>query len=232
MKGISAIIAAGGIGKRMGADVPKQCLCIKDKPIIAYSVEKLNKIDDIKEIIVVCPKDFKTQIQEILSDKNLSKKIKNIVDGGTRRQDSVKNGIEQVSDDIDYVLIHDAVRPFIKEEILNKLIKQAYECGSAILGVRVKSTIKKCNGHGIVMHTVDRTDLWEVQTPQVFRKDLLLACYKKDIFSHRVFTDEAMMIEELGNSKVVIVEGEYSNIKITTKEDLVLAEAMVGTAPF
>ncbi len=227
MKKVSAIVTAGGQGKRMQADIPKQYLKIReDTPIIKLTVENLNSMDLVDEIIVVCTYgdiDFVKLILE-KGNGNSFNKVTHIVEGGERRQDSVKKGVEKVKFDNDYVLIHDAVRPFFKHNCVEDLIKNAFEFKCAILGVKVKSTFKMSDTSGFVKETLDRNYIWEIQTPQVFKKDVLEQCYTKDInFDKYFYTDESMLVERYGY-KVKLVEGNYDNIKITTPEDLWLGE--------
>jgi 2-C-methyl-D-erythritol 4-phosphate cytidylyltransferase len=158
-------------------------------------------------------------------------KIREVVLGGRERRDSVINGLGVIDNRTELVLIHDAARPFIDREILSSVIKEAKISQAAIVGVPVKATIKKvvsCQlsvvSRLVVEKTLDRKDLWEIQTPQVFNKDLILKAYKR--FKKFPATDDAMLVERLG-VKVSVVLGSYNNIKITTPEDLILAEAIV-----
>lgn len=226
---LSAIVAAAGQGIRLNSDIPKPLLKIGAKPAIIYSLESLCKYSLVKDIIIVANlsniKGIKQQIK-----RYKIKKIKDIVLGGKRRQDSVRNGLSAADSRADFVLIHDAARPFIGIEVLPVLIKQAKKYGAAIVGVPVKATIKEVRslrsmGHGslIVKRTIDRENLWEVQTPQVFKKDLLLEAY--DRFGDSDVTDDAMLLEKMG-VKVGMVFGSYDNIKITTPEDLIIAQAI------
>jgi 2-C-methyl-D-erythritol 4-phosphate cytidylyltransferase len=152
------------------------------------------------------------------------KKIKRLVLGGPRRQDSVYNGLKAIDKDCSWVLIHDSARPFVECGAITEVIKQAKKHNAAILGVKSKATIKLSDSFNMVRRTLDRDKLWEIQTPQVFRKKLLLKAYSK--YAKENFTDDAGLIEELG-LKVKIVEGSYGNIKITTGDDLLLAQLII-----
>jgi 2-C-methyl-D-erythritol 4-phosphate cytidylyltransferase len=152
------------------------------------------------------------------------KKIKAFVIGGIRRQDSVYNGLKAVSKRSDWVLIHDSARPFIESKSINKVILAAKKSGAAILAVKPKATIKLSHKRNIVSKTLDRDKLWEVQTPQVFKKSLILKAYRK--YSKSNVTDDASLVEKLGK-RVVVVEGDYRNIKITTAEDLLVAGLII-----
>jgi len=226
---VAAIVLAAGKGYRLQSKIPKPLVEINSKPIIVYSLNILSRHPKIKEIILVAnPKNLKDTISKIRQYR--IKKIKHVVLGGRMRQDSVINGLRAISPKTDLVLIHDGVRPFINKEMVSEVIREAEISGAAIAGVPVKATIKMVTYRKShianrieVKKTLNREDLWEIQTPQVFRKDLILKAYKK--FGNLSVTDDSMLMEKLG-AKVSIVLGSYNNIKITTPEDLILAEAI------
>ncbi len=216
---LSAIIVAAGQGRRLNAAVPKPLVKIGNLPAIVYSLGPLNRHPDIAEIIVVVSAGNQQAITKALK-KYSFKKIKALVLGGERRQDSVNNGLKVVSAKSDWVLIHDSARPFIDRESITKVISAAKKTGAAILGVPVKATIKRVKAGLLVDQTVDRSNLWEIQTPQVFKKELILQAYKK--YSKRDVTDDASLVEKLGKN-VQVVPGSDENIKITTNGDLLFA---------
>lgn len=219
---LAAIVLAAGKGLRLESKIPKPLARINSKPVIIYSLETLSRHPLVKYIIlVVNSKNSKSIIKEV--KKLRIKKIEKIIQGGRRRQDSVLNGLKALDNDTHLVLIHDAARPFIDKDTLSGVIKTAKESGAAIVGVPVKSTIKRISDKFIVKETIERKGLWEIQTPQVFKKDLILRAYKK--FGKTDVTDDAMLVERLGE-KVSVVLGSYNNIKITTPEDLKLAKAI------
>lgn len=223
MKFVTAIVVAAGDGLRLKSKIPKPLVGINNKPAIIYSLGVLAKEPAVKEIIVAANLANIKDIQKVVKKYKIAK-VKKIILGGALRQDSVFNGLRLASGDI--VLIHDAARPFIDRKIVSSAIIQARESGAAIVGVPVKATIKLVvsrSGRPVASQTLDRNKLWEIQTPQVFKKDLLLAAYKK--FGKTKVTDDSSLVEKLGK-KVKIVLGEYRNIKITTPEDLILAEAI------
>ncbi len=220
---LSAIVLAAGAGKRFGSNIIKPLVKIGRVPVIIYSLKALNKHPDVHEIILVLSKKNQGQITKILKKYHF-KKLKIFVLGGKRRQDSVSNGLKRVSENNRWVLIHDSARPLIDFESISKVIACAKITGAAILGVLVKATIKSAKNKFIVDKTLDRSNLWEIQTPQVFKKDLIVKAYKK--YSKNSVTDDASLIEKLGKP-VSIVCGSYKNIKITTKEDLLIASAIV-----
>lgn len=220
---LSAIILAAGVGRRLNTPVSKPLVKIASKPLIIYSLELFNKHPDIDEIIVVTSAQNKAAITKTIR-KYSSKKIKALCLGGRRRQDSVYEGIKAASPDSKWVLIHDCARPLVSSKLITAVIAAAKKTQAAILGVPVKATIKSIKNGGMVDRTLDRNNLWEVQTPQVFKKDLILKAYNRHIKED--FTDDASLVEKLG-AGVKIVQGSYDNIKITTRIDLLFAELIV-----
>ena len=223
---ISAIILAGGKGKRMGASVSKQFIERKGKPIIYYTIKKFEENKNIDNIVVVLPPDEVSYFKEEIL-KKYSLKIDKIVLGGTERQDSVYNGLKSIADtETDIVLIHDGARPFISNRIINDGIKYANEYGAAAPGVMPKDTIKVKNENNFSINTPDRSSLVAIQTPQVFKYKEILKCHEKVKVNKEVVTDDTMVAEKYGY-KVYLYEGEYTNIKVTTPEDLILGEMLI-----
>ena len=221
----TAVIVAAGKGRRMGTEVSKQFLPLCGKEILAHSVEKFEKADNIREIVLVTGEDSLQDVREMAQEYGW-KKIVSVVTGGKERQDSVWNGLQAVSADTDIVLIHDGVRPFVTEDILNQSIETAVEMGGCVAGVPAKDTIKVCNGENISVATPDRSTLWQIQTPQTFQKDLIMQAYQKAKVEGFVGTDDASLAEYSG-CPVKVIMGSYRNIKITTKEDLIIGEAFL-----
>ena len=221
----TAVIVAAGKGRRMGTEISKQFLPLCGKEILAHSVEKFEKAEKIRDIVLVTGEDSLQDVREMAQEYGW-KKIVAVVAGGKERQDSVWNGLQAVSDDTDIVLIHDGVRPFVTEDILNHSIETAVEMGGCVAGVPAKDTIKVCNGENIVVATPDRSTLWQIQTPQTFRKDLILQAYQKAKAEGFAGTDDASLAEYSG-CPVKVIMGSYRNIKITTKEDLLIGEAFL-----
>ena len=219
----TAVIVAAGKGRRMGTEVSKQFLPLCGKEILAHSVEKFEKAEKIRDIVLVTGEDSLQDVREMAQEYGW-KKIVAVVAGGKERQDSVWNGLQAVSDDTDIVLIHDGVRPFVTEDILNHSIETAVEMGGCVAGVPAKDTIKVCNGENVAVATPDRSTLWQIQTPQTFRKDLIMQAYQKAKAEGFVGTDDASLAEYSG-CPVKVIMGSYRNIKITTKEDLLIGEA-------
>ena len=219
-----AIILAGGKGKRMGAPVSKQFIEIDDKPVIYYTIKKFEEVEEIDEIILVLPKDeidyFKFNIQN-----RFNFNISRIIEGGAERQDSVYNALRSV-EDADIVLIHDGARAFVTNEIIKNGIRYAKEYGAAAPGVMPKDTIKVKDKDSFSKNTPIRERLVAVQTPQCFKYSLIKECHENVKREKKIVTDDTMVVEQYGHN-VYLYEGDYKNIKITTKEDLILAKAFV-----
>lgn len=218
----TAIIPAGGRGIRMENAINKQFITIKNKPIIVHSLEKFCDCFLIDEIIAVVPEEWINFVnQEIIKKYQLSK-VKKVVAGGSTRQESVFNGLLLIDKNTDLVLIHDAVRPLISADSIDAVIHAGLTNGAAILAVPALDTIKEVES-GVVKSTLDRNLLWQVQTPQVFSREIILEAHQKAIQENIIATDDAALVENLG-FPVHIVPGSYENIKITTPDDLALAE--------
>ena len=223
---VCAVIAAGGQGKRMNSNVSKQFLTIKGHPILYYTLNKFEKMKILNEIIlVVPPADVKYTKEQII--KKYGFKKTRIVEGGKERQDSVYNGLKALPKDVDIVVIHDGVRPFIPVKIIENSIEAAAECDAVGVAVPVKDTIKVVDDKSIVKTTPDRKALWAIQTPQTFKYDVIMKAYEKAMEDGFYGTDDTVLVERMG-LPVKIIEGSYENIKITTPEDIIFAEAFVS----
>ncbi|WP_368489113.1 2-C-methyl-D-erythritol 4-phosphate cytidylyltransferase [Clostridium sp. BJN0013] len=222
MKSNYAIIVAAGKGKRMKMPINKQFIYIQGRPILYYSISVFSKNPLIDGIVLVCAEDeIEYCKQEIVKKYNLDKVIK-IVIGGKERQDSVFNGLK-VLENCDVVLIHDGVRPFVTDRIIEDGIKYSNMYGACACGIMPKDTIKIKNKEGFTYKTLKRKELFMAQTPQCFKYDLIYDCHKKLINNRIQVTDDTTAVEYFGN-KVYLYEGSYDNIKITTPEDLFIAE--------
>ncbi|MBM3240420.1 2-C-methyl-D-erythritol 4-phosphate cytidylyltransferase [Candidatus Poribacteria bacterium] len=222
---ISAIIPAAGSGARMGSDIKKPYLKIGSKPILAHTLQVFEKsflMDDI--FVVVSAEDIKHCKDEVINPYNFHK-VADVLAGGKTRQASVFNGLQRTSDDTDIIIVHDGVRPFITEKIIEASVESAYQWGAAVVAVPVKDTIKVADNDNFVSSTPDRSQLWAIQTPQVFRREILIKAHLYAQEQNIDATDDAALVEKLGY-KVKLVMGSYRNIKITTPEDLVIAEAL------
>jgi len=225
----TAIVLAGGRGKRMNSSVPKQFLMIKDKPVLYYSLQAFEEsfIDSV--ILVAGEEDMEYCRKEIVEKYGFAK-VKKIVAGGKERYHSVLNGIKE-TDSCEYIFIHDGARPFVTQDMLERLLVNVKECHACVAGMPVKDTIKIANEDGYISTTPKRELVWMIQTPQVFDYELIKKAYlilEKDEYSLLEkgisITDDAMVVERLLGEKVRLVEGSYQNIKITTPEDLAIAE--------
>ncbi len=221
MKYVTAIVLAAGRGVRFKAKVSKPLSKVSGKPLLIHCLETFSRHPYVKEIIVVANPANIEEIGVRIRQYRIAK-ISNIVLGGRQRQDSVYCGLMAAGSRTELVLIHDGVRPFIDRRTISQTIEEAGKYGAAIAGVPVKATIKKVSG-GAVKETLQREGLWEIQTPQVFKKDLILRAYRK--FGRTLVTDDASLVEKTGAS-VRMVMGSYFNIKVTSLEDIALARAI------
>jgi 2-C-methyl-D-erythritol 4-phosphate cytidylyltransferase len=242
MGNVAAIIVAAGAGARMGNQpVPKQFLKVAGVPILSHTLRRFEDCPAIDHIILVVRGEDRRTCKQLISGIS-AEKVEAIVAGGKERQDSVFNGLLRVNQQTDVVLIHDAVRIFITEEIITTSIQYARKYGASVTAVPAKDTIKKVPAHTSAPHmhdestrddehlfvseTLDRKELWHVQTPQTFQYKLILSVYKKAREVGIQGTDDAMLAEHFGHP-VKIVYGSYRNIKITTPDDLLIAEAFL-----
>lgn len=223
-KKVTAIIAAGGFGKRMGLRTLKPFIEIAGKPILSYSLDLFEKSNSIDSIVLVVAKGCLKKAKSLLKNKRY-KKLKKIVSGGSTRARSVYNGLSAVGNNSDIVLIHDAARPFLTQALLKKCINAARRGVDCLAAVPVTSTIKTIRNRSVIS-TPQRKTLWEAQTPQVFNKDTLIKAYGKLGKKAWNFSDDASLAEACG-VKVKVVKGDYSNIKITTNEDLKIAQVLL-----
>jgi 2-C-methyl-D-erythritol 4-phosphate cytidylyltransferase len=218
---VAVIIAAGGTGRRMGRSVPKQFLKAGKHPILVTAVKAFERIRLVRQIVVVVPRGYAEFTHRLLSRAGCAR-VSAVIEGGKERQDSVRQGLAMLTGEPDVVMVHDAVRPFVTRRVILQVASEAHRHGAAAVGVRVKDTIKQEGKPGFIRKTLPRQSLWAIQTPQGFRTSLLQNAHVKAFREHIQGTDDAMLVEKLG-IPVRIVEGEYTNIKITTREDLVTA---------
>lgn len=223
---VTGIILSAGKGKRMNSTISKQYMILNGKPLIYYTL-KAFETSIIDDIIIVTGAEDKDYIQNEIVEKYGFKKVGKITAGGKERYNSSYNGI-LAAVDADYVLIHDAARPCITRAKINELIHSVKQYKACILGVPVKDTIKIANENGEVADTPDRNKLWQIQTPQAFDRELILDAYHKMIAKKDyLVTDDSMVMEKFSGIKVHIIDGEYTNIKVTTPEDMRIVEEMI-----
>ena len=230
MNKITAIVLAAGSGSRMKSKTKKQFMEIKGKPVIWYSLFEFEK-SRVDEIILVTGKEDIDYCKKEIVEKYNLKKIKNVVAGGSERYESVYNGLKEVTGNI--VLIHDGARPLINNEIIERSIEGTIKSDACVVGVPVKDTIKRANKEGYMIDTPNRSELWITQTPQSFKTDLVKMAYKKmkeeleKGNTNLNITDDAMVVEEFTTNQVRFVQGDYKNIKVTTPEDIDIAELFI-----
>ena len=224
---VIVLIPAAGMGKRMGAAINKQYLLLNDKPIVAHTVGVFEGLPVIDDIYVITPEAEIPYCREHVVERYGSRKVRAIVAGGAERQHSVLNGLRAIDGTPDdaVVLIHDGVRPFVPVSVLEKAIHVAAEHDGALVAVPAKDTVKVV-ADGIIRGTPPREQLWLAQTPQAFRYGVIRAAHEIADAEGFLGTDDASLVERLGKD-VHVVMGDYRNIKITTPEDLILAEAFI-----
>ncbi|OGX49775.1 MAG: 2-C-methyl-D-erythritol 4-phosphate cytidylyltransferase [Omnitrophica WOR_2 bacterium RIFOXYB2_FULL_38_16] len=219
-----AILAIAGFGTRLKASEPKALLAVCGMPIFMYSLKVFENSGLIDSVVIVTQERFIDKFNEIIAEHGI-KKVKKIVAGGDTRFESVNKGLHEIDDDTDIVLVHDGARPLITADLVDRSIELTKEYGAVIVAVEVKPTIKRAGDDLFVKETLNRNELWEVQTPQVFRKKILLKAHEQK--RSGTPTDDASLVEQLG-VKVKILKGDYRNIKVTTKEDIIVAEAFLN----
>jgi 2-C-methyl-D-erythritol 4-phosphate cytidylyltransferase/2-C-methyl-D-erythritol 2,4-cyclodiphosphate synthase len=222
---VSAIIAAGGRGVRFGGTLPKQFLLLGGRTILQRSVDAILSSDCITDLVVALPSDLVANVPDYLRDR--AKPI-TIVEGGARRQDSVANAFEVVSARADVIVIHDAARPFVTADLIARTVDAAVEHGAAIAALAATDTVKRADADGLIQQTIPRTQIFLAQTPQAFRPSVLRDALAR-AGSADDATDEAALAERAGHP-VRLVEGDRRNLKITTTDDLMMAERMVGAS--
>lgn len=222
----SAIIPAAGNSTRMAMGQSKQFLHLLGIPAIVYTLQGFEQANSIDEIILVCREEDKAQLNTCVHMAGVTKPVA-FAQGGASRQQSVINGVNACASQTDYVVIHDGARPLITSELIEQVTADAFIHGAAALGVPVKDTIKIINAQGFAAATPDRSTLWAVQTPQVFEKTSYLSAVKQAVQQGADYTDDCQLMEQLGK-QVHLCMGSYENIKLTTKEDLTVAQAILN----
>ncbi len=226
---IHIIIPSGGKGLRFGGDIPKQYLPIDSIPIVVKTILQFEQIPIVSKIHIAAEESFIPQFEQWKKDYSLTK-LTTIIKGGTERQLSifeVLNHIEFVPDDI--ILVHDAVRPFVSRKLIENIIASTIENGATIPTLALTDTIKRKNSSNIVEETVDRSNLVSVQTPQGFTASILLKAYEESMKASYIGTDDSSLVERIGK-KVLCIQGEATNIKITTIEDIAKAEYILANS--
>jgi len=220
---VTAVIPAAGAGKRMNSK--KQFLELNGRPVLDITVSVFDECQAIDDIIVVVAKEDIGSTKDLLKER---KKVKSIVAGGAERQDSVYNGIKAIipESEEDIVVIHDAARPLITKDIISKAVTEAKVSKAVVVGIPSKDTVKTVSPENIIMETLDRASIWLVQTPQAFHYSVIKQAYERAQRIKYKATDDSKLVERMGLS-VKMIMGSSENIKITTKEDLAMAEAIL-----
>ncbi len=216
---VSLILLAGGKGSRLSSPVPKQFLPLQGKEIARHSFDLFAQIPSIQEMIVVTPSEYQAVFSQAC-EKKVSFALP-----GIRRQDSVFQGLCQVSSESNFVCIHDSARPFVSREEVERLIAEGMKAGAAALGCPAKNTVKQTDSQGYVLQTLNRETLWEIHTPQILRKDILIQGFEIARSLNITVTDD-VSLAELAGHRVKLVQGSYANFKITTVEDFLMAEKL------
>lgn len=221
MKAVALIVSAGK-GQRFMEGRKKQFHPLAGRPVLAHTLDKFETCPLIHSILLVVGQEDMTYCLKEIIEKYRYLKVSQIIPGGKRRQESVKNGIDALPRDAEVVVIHDGVRPFIKREMIEESVQSAIRFGAVVFGMPAKDTIKMVHPDGTVAKTLDRESLWQIQTPQTFRTQVIKEAYLKATEEGFIGTDDASLVERIG-VKVHVLPGTYTNIKITTPEDLLLA---------
>ena len=223
----AAVVLAAGRGKRMESSVHKQYLLLHEKPVLYYALKAFEE-SPVQEIVLVVGKGEIEYCQKEIVEKYGFQKISYIIEGGAERYHSVYCGLKAIKG-ADYVLIHDGARPFLDEEIIKRNIQAVREYQACVAGMPVKDTIKVSDEEEFAAATPDRSKLWMIQTPQTFSYALVSEAYRKRAEAgDTTVTDDAMVVEKYADHSIYLLKGDYRNIKITTPEDLVIAEAFLN----
>lgn len=225
-----AVIPAAGRGERMGSKTRKQFLALCGRPVIVHTLSIFQKSPFIDDILCVASKEDHLFLERLIAEHGLTK-VRRILPGGERRQDSVQVAIEYLEregrpDDI--VLVHDGVRPLVTPELIERVAREAYKSGGAVAALPVTDSLKEVSADGIIEKSVAREKIWSMQTPQAFRLSLLIEAYRKAAGDGFYGTDEAMLVERIG-VPIRCIQGSSENIKITTPSDLKIAELLLSS---
>ncbi|MFQ5839854.1 MAG: 2-C-methyl-D-erythritol 4-phosphate cytidylyltransferase [Candidatus Methylomirabilales bacterium] len=216
---VTAVVVAGGLGRRIGGSLPKQFQPLDGVPILARTLRQLTGPPIVDAVVVVVPPGFEDRCQQRVVAAYRIPRVEAIIPGGTDRQESVFLGIQRATAATDVILIHDGVRPFVCPELLQRIVESAWDYGAAVAAVPVRETVKVVDGAGCVVSTPDRRGLWLAQTPQAFRAAVIREAHRVARADGVLATDDAALVERM-HKTVRVVEGSVDNIKITTPQDL------------
>ena len=224
------ILLAGGVGKRMGADIPKQFIKVKEKPIIVYSIENFQRNEQIEKIVVVCVKNWIDYVKELVKEYGLTK-VEWVIEGGNTGHDSIKNGVFFLKDKVnpdDYIIVHDAVRPILPQKAINEVLRVAHEKGNASSSIVCHPPIVYTEDGESGVKDIDREHVMLTASPQAYKFSLALSCYEKaEAENKNNFTFTSSLLIHYGE-RVYFAKGTTSNIKVTKKEDIALFEAFLN----
>ena len=224
---VSAIVLAAGAGRRFGGAVAKAYLPIAGRPLVLRTLDRMFAAKTVTQVVLVVATDEMTRCRALLdADSALRDRHCLLQAGGATRQQSAKRGLERVAATTDIVIIHDGARPFVSAALIDRCVECAGEKGAVVVGLPVRDTIKMVGGDFFIRSTPERSALWEIQTPQVFQRGLIVAAHEQAEIDGVEVTDDAMVVERMGKP-VYVLEGERTNVKITLPEDLWLAEMMI-----
>jgi 2-C-methyl-D-erythritol 4-phosphate cytidylyltransferase len=221
-----AIIPAGGTGRRMGGEISKQYLLLAGIPILAHTLSAFQRSPLVDEIILAVPEGDIAEVRRSVVEQYDLSRVRLVIAGGTERQESVKNALAHVGDGYGVVVIHDGVRPFVTGNLIERTVAAAEMYGAVSTGLTVRDTVKEVDQAGRVVKTVPREGLWLTQTPQAFRREVILAAYERALAEGFYGTDDASLVERAG-IPVRMIEGDWENIKVTTPEDLLHGEKII-----
>lgn len=224
---VNAVIVAAGEGKRMGGGTSKPFLSVGGQPLIVRTLARFVESRTVQKIIVVAAQEEIARCENLVrSHPRLSGKEYLFQPGGARRQDSVSQGLMRLDADCEVVVIHDGARPLVSPSLIDRCVEAAWKDGAVVVGIPVRDTIKIVSSDRHIQETPARDSLWEIQTPQVFRAEIIREAYSRAVREGTEATDDAMLVERLGR-RVTLLEGDRTNIKITVPEDLVFVEVLL-----
>ncbi|MDD4801326.1 MAG: 2-C-methyl-D-erythritol 4-phosphate cytidylyltransferase [Syntrophomonas sp.] len=223
---LRVVIAAAGKGSRMKSTTNKQYMLLNSRPVLTYSLDFFEKLEVVNEIVIVTSEQELNYCESEIVKPYKYKKVAAVIPGGKERQDSVWAGLQKLSSDTDLVAVHDGARPLLSVKVFYRLLEGAQEWGAAVPGITSKDTIKAVDRDDFVRQTLDRTNVYAIQTPQVFKYEELMEAYRQSYEENFRGTDDASLFEYF-IGRVKVVEGDYNNIKITTPEDMLIAEALL-----
>jgi 2-C-methyl-D-erythritol 4-phosphate cytidylyltransferase len=226
---LRVVVAAAGKGSRMKSDINKQYMLINSRPVLSYSLDFFEQMDVVEEIVVIASEQDLDYCESEVIKRYKYSKVSAVLSGGKERQDSVLAGLQKLGTDTDLVAVHDGARPLLSSGVFLRVLKEAEEWGAAIPGVASKDTLKMVDGERLTAQTLNRAAIYAIQTPQIFKYRDIMTAYQKAYKENFLGTDDASLFERY-IGRVKVVEGDYNNLKITTPEDLIIAEALMASS--